>query len=82
MPRPFSVVIIEDDPVVRSHIVSTIESDSSLRLAAAFEAGEPALDAFSKGAKADVALVDLGLPGMQGHDLIRMLRERSSRCWS
>lgn len=48
--------------------------DGSLEVAAACESGEAALDAMERGATFDLALVDLGLPGISGVELIRSIR--------
>jgi DNA-binding NarL/FixJ family response regulator len=72
--KPVRVLVVEDDDRFRDDLVSLIGSRSELRLAAAFRAAEPALSAIGAGLEIDVALVDLGLPRMSGHELIRRLK--------
>ncbi len=71
-----SVLIIEDDAVLRGELAHAIERAEGMVLAAALGTGQQAL-AFR--GEADVALVDLGLPDMPGSEVIRALRaERPS----
>lgn len=71
---PVTVFVVEDDEEVRRDLARVVEARPELALAAAFDAAEPALEAVLAGLAADVALVDLGLPRMQGQDLIRRLK--------
>lgn len=68
------VLLVEDDADVTNDLARLIERRADLELASAFGAAEPALEAVTAGLLADVALVDLGLPGMPGHELIRKLK--------
>jgi DNA-binding NarL/FixJ family response regulator len=68
---PSSVVIVEDDPVTRAHLASSVRSHQDLRLvgeAATLAEGFAAL----KEHRPQVVLVDLGLPDGSGLKLIRV----------
>lgn len=65
------VVIVEDDPVLRTELARAIEHADGMALAGAFGTAESAMRFRGE---ADVALVDLGLPDASGADVIRALR--------
>ncbi len=69
-----SVLVVEDDPAIRLVLRTNLE-DEGYRVIEA-ETGERALLRMID-EKADVVLVDLRLPGIQGLDLIRSLRGES-----
>lgn len=68
------VMLVEDDPAVASELARIVTDRPEVSLAGSFGAGEPALTAVRAGLVVDVALVDLRLPGMSGHELIRKLK--------
>lgn len=72
------VLIVEDDPVIARELAHVLESRSDLVLSGSFGAAEPALAAIDGGLEVDVALVDLRLPRMSGHELIRRLKASRS----
>jgi DNA-binding NarL/FixJ family response regulator len=67
-----SVLIVEDDPLTRSALAASFAA-VGLQVAGAFATGEEAMRACS-GVAADVAVVDLGLPGVSGVETIAALR--------
>lgn len=69
-----TVSLVEDDPVYRELLSEYICSSEELRLAGAYASAEAALKR-SPGEKPDVALVDVKLPGMDGIECIRRLRQ-------
>lgn len=69
-----SVLVVEDDPAIRLVLRTNLE-DEGYRVIEA-ETGERALLRMID-ERADVVLVDLRLPGIQGLDLIRSLRGES-----
>lgn len=73
-PMELSVLVVEDDPAIRLVLRTNLE-DEGYRVIEA-ETGEEALLRMVD-EKADVVLVDLRLPGIQGLDLIRSLRGTS-----
>lgn len=69
--RPVRVVLIEDHFHTRRALVASLnEEPERVRVAGAYESAEAFLEQ-GKLVEFDVALVDLGLPGMGGCELIR-----------
>lgn len=71
MPR---LLIVEDDPYVRKQLMLYLEDFEEFRLASA-QTGEEALQLLLE-EPADLCLVDLRMPGMNGVDFIRIAQER------
>jgi PAS domain S-box-containing protein len=69
---PCRVLVVEDNPDVRTMLQAALELEGHEVIAA--EDGRQAL-ARMEAEHADVALVDLGLPGMDGYELARRLRQ-------
>jgi DNA-binding NarL/FixJ family response regulator len=69
------VAIIEDQPDIREGLAVLIGGTPGYRVAATFGSMEEALPNIGK-CLPDVALVDIGLPGMSGVEGIRRLREQ------
>jgi DNA-binding NarL/FixJ family response regulator len=69
------VAIIEDQRHIREGLGILIGGTSGYRVVGSFGSMEEALPNIGKG-NPDVALVDIGLPGMSGIEGIRRLRER------
>ena len=71
---PISVLLVEDDPVLADAIARLLESHAiavtTLRDGAAADARLATSDSF------DVLVLDIGLPGMDGFDIVRRLRAR------
>jgi DNA-binding NarL/FixJ family response regulator len=64
------LIIVEDDSSLRAELVAALQSHGDLEIVAALVAAEPALALIRQGTDIDVALVDLHLPRMSGHDFI------------
>ena len=73
--RVIKVVLIEDQPRIREGLCALIGGTEGYRCSGAFRCMEEAL-ARRWAEVPDVALVDIGLPGMSGIEGIRLLREK------
>jgi len=66
------ILIVEDDSCVRNLISTTLETTQSFRFHMAVNGEQALLEAASQ--NPDVILLDLGLPDMDGVDIIRKVR--------
>lgn len=71
-PRP-RILVVDDDPPVREMVVRVLAGEGYATVAAAN--GEEALH-LAEAAGLDLVLLDLGLPGRDGLDVLRSLRAR------
>jgi two-component system NarL family response regulator len=69
------LAIIEDNPVLLQKLSLALNGEQDISVVGAFASAEEALGKISADA-ADVLLVDIGLPGMSGIELIRIMRDR------
>jgi DNA-binding NarL/FixJ family response regulator len=69
------VAIVEDEREIREGLATLIGETPEYRVSAAYASAEQALEGIAK-CVPDVALVDIGLPGMTGVEAIRLLRQR------
>jgi len=69
------VAIIEDQRKLREYLAVLIAGTQGFRCAGGFRSMEEALDKIGADLP-DIALVDIGLPGMNGIEGIRILKER------
>lgn len=69
------VAIIEDQRQIREGLRYLIDSTEGCRVTGVFRTMEEALDGIGREVP-DVALVDIGLPGMSGLEGIRLLKQR------
>lgn len=76
--RPGAVFIVEDHAAMRQALRQLLEGETSLTVVGEAESAEQALDRLAAAAPdpvlVDLVLVDLGLPGANGLELIRRLR--------
>ena len=75
MPHVINVVTIEDRREIREALGVLIDATPGFRCSGRYRSMEDALSGFPEGA-ADVALVDIDLPGMSGIEGMRILKER------
>jgi DNA-binding NarL/FixJ family response regulator len=75
---PIRVAIIEDDRLIREGLAALIDGTPGYRCTASFRTMEDAL-AKTWSEVPDVALVDIGLPGMSGIKGLPLLREKVPR---
>lgn len=67
-----SVYIVEDDIIIRQHLIYLLERAEGVKVAKAYASAEEVLD--DKGALEGVILVDVHLPKLCGIDLVRVIK--------
>jgi two-component system KDP operon response regulator KdpE len=72
---PLKVLVIDDEPPIRKLLRMGLNSQGYTILEAAN--GKTALELMNQGP--DLVILDLGLPDIQGHNLLRMIRARNER---
>lgn len=75
MREPIRILIVEDHAFTRDGLRATLNLEPDLRVVAEARSGEEALEVL-RGQAADVAIVDIGLPGMDGIQAARELKRR------
>src|SRR5262245_34346108 len=73
--KVIQVVIIEDQKQIREGLGILINGSEGFHCSGSFPSAEEALSAM-RSVKADVALVDIGLPGISGIEAVRRLKDR------
>lgn len=73
--KPIRVIVVEDHPQIAEGLRYLLEHSPSVQLVALYATAEAALAGADDGQPYDVAIVDLGLPQMSGHELIVHLRQ-------
>ena len=68
------LMIVEDDPLLLENLKLLLSGESGITVVGAFSSAEDTLQAIEKAAP-EIMLVDLGLPGMSGIDLIKKAKE-------
>jgi signal transduction histidine kinase/ActR/RegA family two-component response regulator len=78
-PRPLSVLLVDDDPLVLESLRATLGSDGH-KIAAA-DGGQAGIDAFTdaqrRGEKFDVVITDLGMPHIDGRRVAAAIKAAS-----
>jgi DNA-binding NarL/FixJ family response regulator len=74
-PRLIRIAIIEDQDELRQGLAYLIDATEGFRCRQRFASMEEALEPISA-EPPDIALIDIGLPGMSGIDGVRILKER------
>ena len=74
---PITVVIADDHPIFRTGLRHVIEGETAVRVVAEARDGIEALAAIES-AGPDVAVLDIDMPGRDGLDVARTLRDRRS----
>lgn len=73
--HPIRLYIVDDHAIVRAGVRMLLNAQDSLEVVGEAESAEEALEALSE-VRADVVLLDLSLPGMNGIEAVRVLRKR------
>lgn len=74
MKTEIRVVVADDHPIFRDGLVQVIEKDPHIKVIAAAPDGEMAFDSIRKW-RPDVAVLDIDMPGKDGFEVVRRLRE-------
>jgi len=74
LPMSKTVLVVDDDPTQRRLIQAVLERDGFAVSHA--ESGDAAMAHLSSGAPTDVVLLDLVMPGLNGHDTLKEMRSR------
>jgi DNA-binding NarL/FixJ family response regulator len=77
LPDPIKVAIIEDQRTIREGLAALIDGTDGFRCTGSYVSMEEALKKLGQKAEdaPDVALLDIGLPGMSGIEGIGLLRK-------
>jgi len=70
--RALKVLIADDEPLARRHLVQSLEKIDNVELCAQCSSGQEAIAAVHR-CKPDLLLLDIQMPGMTGFDLVRSL---------
>jgi DNA-binding NarL/FixJ family response regulator len=68
------VLLVEDDSRLRRQLAAALRHQGGLQIVGEAEGAESALDLLRQGLEVDAALVDLGLPGMSGQELLSIVK--------
>lgn len=71
---PIEVILVDDHEVVRDGLRQLIEAQADFRVVAGFGDGREAVS-YSLDAPPDVAVVDIAMPGMNGIEVARQIRD-------
>src|SRR5205823_2538067 len=72
---PIRILVVDDEPPIRRFLRTSLSAERYDVIEA--EDGEAALSSFRRNA-VDLIVLDLGLPGMDGFEIIRQIRELRS----
>ncbi len=80
-PRTIRVLIAEDQAMIRGALKALLSFEPDIEVIADVGRGDEVLDA-ALASSPDVALLDIEMPGLDGLEVARMLRERLPSCRS
>ena len=70
------VIIVEDNTALRESLMMLLSGEDEFEIVGSYGTAEGAMSAI-EAAPPEILLVDLGLPGMSGTELIRWVKERA-----
>jgi CheY-like chemotaxis protein len=80
MARELNVLVVDDDPIDQRLLSSALRKCSDgIRIRTA-DGGLEALDAFSKDGLPDLVVTDIKMPGIDGHQLVDLIRGTPKYC--
>lgn len=72
---PISVVVVDDNALIRDGIVALLQSQDDIEVAGEASSGRDGIELVSE-ARPDVVLMDIAMPGISGLDATRELSHR------
>lgn len=75
MGKPVRTIIVEDDNTLRVIMSTTLSADPRIEVLASYRSGDDFLAALD-GLEADVAVMDIGMPGTNGVECVRLAKPR------
>lgn len=79
MPEPIRLLVVDDHPAFRFGLIAMLNSTPDFRVVAEASVVDEALERFSE-QRPDITLMDLSMPGLNGIDGVKLLRERDPQC--
>jgi DNA-binding NarL/FixJ family response regulator len=78
MKKNVSIFLVDDHTIVRNGIKELIERIGDYEVIAQFDNGQELVDAIDNGDRADIIIMDLAMPVMDGKEAARQLRDRNT----
>ena len=75
---PFNVLLVDDHKLVRDGVKTILERGSEFKVVGEAEDGANAVQMCRKSAP-DIVLMDIGLPGMNGIDVLKKIRKDNEK---
>ncbi len=71
-----NIVLVDDHVIIRNGLKELIEKLGDYRVKDQFDNGPLFLHSLADAAHPDLLILDISMPGMDGHELARLIRER------
>ncbi|MYM33543.1 response regulator [Duganella sp. FT50W] len=72
-PRPISVLVVDDHPLLRAGLTEAISSQGDMRVVGEAANGREAVDAYGR-LRPDVTIMDIAMPELNGVDALHAIR--------